>query len=114
MRALGLPAGLGRLEQREQHGELLGRFDRVRQVGRHIEEGARFEGMGLSRQGKLALAGQDLNQGVLRGGVLGQLLARIEAEYGHIQSRAAVDDLGDHGSRLDRHFRDEIGAQARI
>ena len=53
--------GLSRLEERQQHRELLGRLDRVRQVRRHVEEIAGLQVVRFARQRKLALARQDLH-----------------------------------------------------
>ena len=49
-------------------------------------------------------SGEDLDHGSAGCLVLGELLAGVEAEHGDVQSISAVDDLGDDGSGLHRHF----------
>ena len=47
----------------------------MRQVGRHVDGVARFADLRFASEGKFAFTGQNLNERVLRRGVLGQFLA---------------------------------------
>ena len=71
----------------------------MREIGRHIQQIAGFQGSRHARQGKLARAGQNLNQRVLGGGVFRQFLACRETEQhrariGGAQQGAADNAVG--------------------
>src|SRR5215471_17328521 len=69
-----------RLKESQEHGKLFRGFDRMWQMGRHIQQIARFQRAWLAGKRKLAFAGQDVDESMLRGCVLGQLLALGKAE----------------------------------
>jgi len=71
----------------------------VRQIRRHVNHVAGLGRVRFAAQGKLALAGQNLNDGRLRGSVFGQFLTFSEAEQHDprirgAQQRPAHDAVG--------------------
>lgn len=68
------------LAQCEQHGELFRRPDSMRQIGRHVEQLAGLHHARFACESDFALAGKNLDQRGLGGGVLGQLLTFRETK----------------------------------
>lgn len=96
LRAPGAAAHSGRLEERQQHRKLLGRFDGMGRVGRHVYEIAGLEGVQFAAEQELALARQNLDEGVLGGGVLRQFLPLGEAEQHYAGGRRAQQGPADN------------------
>jgi hypothetical protein len=61
--------------------------------------------------GEAEPSGQDLNYGSAPCLMLGELLAGVEAEHGHVHPVASMHDLGDNGAGLDDHCAGGIGDQ---
>ena len=61
-------------DEREQHRERLFRLHRMAEIRGHVQERTGAQRVNLAIQTELALAGQNLDQRVLRGSVLAQFL----------------------------------------
>jgi len=100
MSVSGAGPGLVRgFNERQQHRERLFRLHGMAQIRRHVEERAGLERVNLGIEAEFAFAGEDLNQRVLRGGVLAELLAfrktkQDRARVWSIQDGAANDAVG--------------------
>jgi len=89
----------GRCDEREQHGKRLFRFDGVAQIRRHEQQCSRFERVRFSVEIEFAFAGQNFNQRLLRGRVLGQFLSfgkskDYDSQIRRGQQRATRDSVG--------------------
>lgn len=97
-------------KRQQHHGRLAGK-EGVGRTGSHVEPrpGPQLEWFAVN--GEAEPSGQDLNHGSAARLMLGEPVARVEAEHGDVHPVASMYDLGDNGARLDDHFAGRIGDQ---
>ncbi len=106
-----VPVKTSGTDKRQQHH---GRFAGDQGVGRtssHLQPRPRTQLELLAVNGEAQPSGQDLNHGGTGGLMLGQPLARVEAEHGDVHPIGPMHDLGDNGTGLDSHVAGGIGDQ---